>query len=228
LFKGIKCCKRNRGGIKVRKFNVGFTILSLVSVLVTGCGIAENSENGSSSNASVKIGLAAPLSGSSAEYGEQFKKGAELAVQLVNDSGGINGKKVVLDIQDDKGDPKEAANTANKFVSDKSILAVVGHFNSSATLAAAPIYNKNKVVEISPSSSSPKVTDAGDYTFRVITTDAYQAQFVANWTKEEGYKKAAIVYEQTDFGLGLSDVYSKIAKENGIEMVAKGQVARLF
>ncbi|MFY0543826.1 ABC transporter substrate-binding protein [Brevibacillus sp. H7] len=204
----------------MRKFMQGFAVFSLMTALVTGCGNGGSSTTGSSNNESVKIGLAAPLSGSSAEYGEQFKKGAELAVKLVNDAGGINGKKVELDIQDDKGDPKEAANTANKFASDKSILAVVGHFNSSATLAAAPIYNKNKMVEISPSSSSPKVTDAGEYTFRVITTDAFQAQYVADWTKEEGFKKAAIIYEQTDFGLGLSDVYSKAAKENGIEIVA--------
>jgi branched-chain amino acid transport system substrate-binding protein len=205
---------------RMKKGLLGFIMFFLVAVLVAGCGNKGASTTGSSNNGSLKIGLAAPLSGSSAEYGEQFKKGAELAVKLANDTGGINGKKVELVIQDDKGDPKEAVNTANKFASDKSIVAVIGHFNSSATLAAAPIYNKNKVVEISPSSSSPKVTDAGEYTFRVITTDAFQAQYVADWTKEEGFKKVAIVYEQTDFGVGLSDVYSKAAKENGIKVVA--------
>lgn len=204
----------------MKKFAFGLAILTLVAALVTGCGRSGGTTTGSHGSDTINIGLAAPLSGSSAEYGEQFKKGAELAVKLANDAGGIQGKKVKLVVQDDKGDPKEAANIANKFASDKSTLAVIGHFNSSATLAAAPIYNKSKLVEISPSSSSPKVTDAGEYTFRVITTDAFQAQYVGDWTKEEGFKKVAIVYEQTDFGVGLSDVYGKAAEENGIEVVA--------
>jgi branched-chain amino acid transport system substrate-binding protein len=202
----------------MKKIALYMALLSLVGALLAGCGLSASSK--SAKGDQLKIGLAAPLSGDSAEYGDAFKKGAELAVKQVNDAGGINGKKVDLVIQDDKGDPKEAVSVANKFANDKSILAVVGHFNSSATLAAAPIYNKNKVVEISPSSSSPNVTDAGKYTFRVITTDAFQGEFVAKWTKEEGFKKAAIVYEQTDFGLGLSTVFQKAAKKDGIDVVA--------
>ena len=194
-----------------------FTLLTLVMVFLAGCSDSSSSDSNSDT---IKIGLAAPLSGDSAEYGDAFKKGAELAVKQVNDEGGIDGKKVELVVQDDKGDPKEAVNVANKFANNKSILAVVGHFNSSATLAAAPIYNKNKMVEISPSSSSPNVTDAGKYTFRVITTDAFQGEFVTKWIAEEGYKKAAIVYEQTDFGVGLSNVFQKSAQDNGISVVA--------
>ncbi|WP_019003967.1 ABC transporter substrate-binding protein [Cohnella laeviribosi] len=191
--------------------------IALAASLLAGC-----SANGGKQDAdgAIQIGLAAPISGTQAQYGEAFKNGAELAAKQVNDAGGIDGKKVKIVIQDDKGDPHEAVNVANKFVTDKDILAVVGHFNSSATLATAPIYNKNKIVEISPSSSAPAVTNAGEYTFRVITTDAFQAAYLADWSKELGYRKVALIYEQSDFGLGLLDVYKEAAPKNNIEIVA--------
>ncbi|WP_435922001.1 ABC transporter substrate-binding protein [Paenibacillus sp. DYY-L-2] len=198
---------------------------SLSLVLISGLlvGLLGGCASGSGSKAdsdTIRIGLAAPISGTQAQYGQAFKNGAELAAAQVNEAGGIDGKKVEIVVQDDKGDSNEAVNVANKFVSDKSILAVVGHFNSSATLATAPVYNKNKIVEISPSSSAPGVTDAGEYTFRVITTDAFQADYLANWTKELGYGKVALIYEQSDFGLGLLDVYKKSAPANNVDIVA--------
>lgn len=192
-------------------------LAGLLVGLLGGCAANDGSPAKSDT---IRIGLAAPISGTQAQYGQAFKNGAELAAAQINDAGGIDGKKVEIVVQDDKGDSNEAVNVANKFVSDKSILAVVGHFNSSATLATAPVYNKNKIVEISPSSSAPGVTNAGEYTFRVITTDAFQADYLASWSKELGYSKVALIYEQSDFGLGLLDVYQKSAPANNIEVVA--------
>jgi len=192
---------------------------ALILILVLGI-LSACSSNSEANSEKIRIGLAAPISGTQAQYGTAFKNGAELAAAQINEAGGINGKQVEIVIGDDKGDSNEAVNVANKFVSDKSILAVVGHFNSSATLATAPVYNKNKIVEISPSSSAPSVTDAGEYTYRVITTDAFQADYLANWSKELGYNKVALVYEQSDFGIGLLDVYKASAEALGIEIVA--------
>ncbi|ALS28606.1 Leu/Ile/Val/Thr/Ala-binding protein [Paenibacillus sp. 32O-W] len=192
-------------------------ITSLLMGVLSGCGANGASTAGSDT---IRIGLAAPISGTQAQYGTAFKNGAELAAAQINGAGGIGGKQVEIVIQDDKGDSNEAVNVANKFVTDKSILAVVGHFNSSATLATAPVYNKAKIVQVSPSSSAPGVTDAGEYTFRVITTDAFQADYLAGWSKELGYGKVALIYEQSDFGLGLLDVYKRSAPANGIEVVA--------
>ena len=187
------------------------------SALISGCGGGGDKKAAET----IKIGLAAPLTGSSAQDGESIKNGVQLAVDEINEKGGINGKKVVIDVQDDKTDPKEAAIVANKLSGDKSVLAVVGHFNSSATLAGAPIYNKAGVVEISPGSSSPAVTKAGDYTFRVITTDAFQADYVAKWAVNDlNYKKIAIIYENNDYGKGLSDVFAEKAKAQGATIVS--------
>ena len=185
------------------------TILAL-----TGCSSGQEAKGDS-----YTIGVALPQTGSSAEYGEQLKNGVELAVNLANDEGGIDGKDIKTIIKDDKSDPKEATTVASAFGNDKAVLAVVGHFNSSATLAGAPTYNKNKLVTVAPASSSPNVTDAGDYIYRVITSDAFQAQYVNDWSAEEGFKTAAIIYDQTDFGTGLKEVYEKRAAENGIEIV---------
>ncbi|ALS22559.1 ABC transporter substrate-binding protein [Paenibacillus naphthalenovorans] len=196
-----------------------FITAALATMMVFTAGCAAK-DGGANAGGTIQIGLSAPISGTQAQYGEAFKNGAELAAKQINEAGGIDGKQVKIVIEDDKGDPSEAVNVANKFSSNKDILAVVGHFNSSATLAAAPVYNQNKIVEISPSSSAPGVTNAGDYTFRVITTDAFQASFLAKWSKELGYQKVALIYEQSDFGLGLLDVYQKSARENGIEIVA--------
>lgn len=192
-------------------------ITGLLIGLMSGCGVSGESKAG---GGTLRIGLAAPISGTQAQYGTAFKNGAELAAAQINDEGGIDGKQVEIVVEDDKGDSNEAVNVANKFVSDKSILGVVGHFNSSATLATAPVYNKNKIVQVSPSSSAPGVTDAGEYTFRVITTDAFQADYLASWSKELGYGKVALIYEQSDFGLGLLDVYKQSAPANNIEVVA--------
>lgn len=201
----------------MKKTLAALAITGLLAGVLSGCGSNSESKAGSDT---IRIGLAAPISGTQAQYGTAFKNGAELAAAQINDAGGIDGKKVEIVVQDDKEDSNEAVNVANKFVTDKSILAVVGHFNSSATLATAPIYNKNKIVQVSPSSSAPAVTDAGEYTFRVITTDAFQADYLARWSKELGYGKVALIYEQSDFGLGLLNVYKQSASANNIEVVA--------
>ncbi|WP_428911757.1 ABC transporter substrate-binding protein [Niallia sp. Krafla_26] len=187
---------------------------SLTGLLLAGCSSGQEAASDG-----YAIGIALPLSGSSAEYGEDLKNGAELAVKLANDAGGIDGKEIETVIKDDKSDPKEATSVASSFGNEKSVLGVVGHFNSSATLAAAPTYNKNQLVTVAPASSSPNVTDAGDYIFRVITSDAFQAEFVSDWSSEEGFKTAAVIYDQTDFGTGLKEVYTERAAENGLDIV---------
>lgn len=170
----------------------------------------------------VKIGVAVPLTGASAEDGNAIKNGVNLAVKEINDKGGINGKKIDVVIEDDKGDPSEAATVANKLAQDKSVSALVGHFNSSCTLAGAPIYNQAGIVSVSPGSSAAAVSKAGPFTFRVITTDAVQGASLMDWAvKDLGYKNIAVLYENTDYGTGLADVVDKAAGGLGAKIVAK-------
>lgn len=197
-------------------------IIKKMAVLLAAVLISTNFIGCSSSTASneIKIGLAAPLTGGSAQDGQSIQKGVELAVKMANEAGTISGKTLSVVTEDDKGDPSEAATVANKLAQDKSIAAIVGHFNSSATLAGAPIYNSSGVAHISPGSSAASVTNAGDYTFRVITTDAVQGAYVADWAaKDLGAKKIAILYENTDYGLGLAQVLQESAGNVGASIV---------
>jgi len=200
-------------------------LLSALVLSMTSCGSSstnQSSGSGAGNSKNIKIGLAAPLTGTEAQYGESIRNGAELAVAAVNANGGIGGRQVEIVAMDDKADPNEAVNIASQFVTNNEILAVLGNFNSSATLASAPVYNKNSLVQVSPASSSPKVSEAGEYTYRVITTDAYQAEVVAKMAKDLGFSKVAFIYEQSDFGLGLLEVFKNTcANEGGIEVVAE-------
>ncbi|WHH61479.1 ABC transporter substrate-binding protein [Petroclostridium sp. X23] len=201
-----------------KKMIYALSLVVMMTFVVAGCG----AQSSSSESKAIKLGFAGPLTGASAQDGESMKKGAALAADVVNKAGGIDGKQIEFVFEDDKSDPKEAASVANKFASDTNILAVVGHFNSSCTLAGAPIYNKAGVVEVSGGSSSPAVTDAGPYTFRTITTDAFQGEYLINWAvKEEGFKNIAIVYENTDYGQGLLKVAEEEAGELGAKIVVK-------
>ncbi len=190
----------------------GFMLVG--SLFAFGCGSAKSDV--------IKVGVAVPLTGASAEDGNAIKNGVNLAVKEINAKGGINNKKVELVITDDKGDPSEAATVANKLAQDKSVLAIVGHFNSSCTLAAAPIYNQAGVVSVSPGSSAAAVTKAGPYTFRVITTDAVQGASLMDWAvKDLGYKNIAVLYENTDYGTGLAEVVTKAAGKLNAKIVAE-------
>lgn len=198
-------------------------LLVLSTAMLSGCGGGEKSgaENKAAGGESkeIKIGVAGPFTGAIAETGTTIKNAVLLAEEQINKAGGINGKQVKLDLQDDKADPKEAAAVANKFASDKSILAVAGHYTSSTTLAGAPIYNRAGVVEVSMGSTSPAVTDAGPFTFRVIASDAYDGEFVAQWVINEGFKKIAVAYENDDYGKGLADVFKNKIESLGGKVV---------
>ena len=203
--------------MKSMKRILAATLVAVLAITTAACGAG----SGGSGDA-IKIGLATPLTGASAQDGKAIQEGVNLAVKQINDQGGIDGKQVEVVAEDDKGDPSEAATVANKMAQDDGILAIVGDFNSSCTLAAAPTYNQTGIVQISPGSSSEAVTDAGDYTFRTITTDAVQGQYLADWCVNElGYKNIAILYENDDYGLGLADVAERETKALGAKTLVR-------
>ena len=136
----------------------------------------------------IKIGAAYPLTGNSAELGSRCYKGVKLAVDECNANGGINGVEIELVSQDDQADPKQAATIANLFASDDDIICVFADYNSSCTLAAAPIYNQYEIPQIAVGGSSPKITTAGDWTWRVYNSDTYRASFALQLILDGGYE----------------------------------------
>ena len=129
----------------------------------------------------IKIGAILPLTGDAAQWGIPPQKGAELAVEEINKAGGINGKKLKLIVQDTKCEPKAGVSSFQKLISDKEIRIVIGGVCSSVTLAVAPIAEKNKILLISPASTNPKITNAGDYIFRVIPSDDLRGKVFAEY-----------------------------------------------
>ena len=150
----------------------------------------------------VKIGFMAPLTGGAASYGLSIKKGVDLANKET-------GSKLQIVYEDSRCSGKDAVNAINKLVSIDKVSAIVCEVCSGATLAAAPIAERNKVVMISSSSTSPNITNAGVYIFRTVPSDALQGDFGAKYVFSKGHRKLAILYSNEEYGMGFTKVLSE-------------------
>lgn len=166
------------------------------------------------------IGLAAPFTGDVAQFGVSIRKGADMMVEEVNAHGGVRGAKIELVQQNDAGNPQEAAIVARKLANDDRILAVVGHFNSSCSLAGKPIYKDAGLVEFSPASTNPDVTKGSPWTFRNIYNDNAQGRSLAQYVDEQLHLgSVGIFYDNDDYGIGLKDAFVEEAKKRNINIV---------
>lgn len=173
----------------------------------------------------VKIGSASPLTGPQAHIGIDIRNGVQLAVEDLNAKGvEIGGKKVKLELvsEDDEANPTKATTVAQKLV-DAKVAAVVGHFNSGASIPASKIYADGGVPQISPSSTNPDYTLKGfKTTFRVVAHDGHQgptlARFAVNTLK---MKNIAVIDDSTSYGQGLSDNFEAAAKTLGAKIIAR-------
>jgi branched-chain amino acid transport system substrate-binding protein len=154
----------------------------------------------------ILIGLAGPFSD---DVGAPMRRAAELAVEEINAAGGVGGRPIELVARDDFGDTDSAVAVANQLV-DAGVVAVVGHVYSGTTLASAPVYNAAGITQISPSSSSPDVTYAGDYTFRVCPSDLQQGASLARFAAERlGLRRGTILYLNDEYGRGIRATFAR-------------------
>ncbi|MCG2756989.1 MAG: ABC transporter substrate-binding protein [Desulfobacteraceae bacterium] len=155
---------------------------------------------------SIKLGATFPLTGEVASYGQKAKRGIEMAVDDINAKGGVLGRHIEVDFQDDRHDKKEAVTIMTKFATIDKVPVVFGSAGSSVSLAIAPLANRHKVIQISPiSSSSTLTTEGGDYFFRTVPADDIQAEILSKWVFESGARKVAIVYTNNSWGKPLAD-----------------------
>ena len=165
----------------------------------------------------IKIGVAGAHSGDLASYGLPTLKAAQLVVQAVNEAGGINGRPIQLVVEDDACKPEVAANAATKLVAG-GVRAVIGHICSGATRAALPIYTNAKAVVISPSATTPALTQSGDYPtfFRTIAADDVQARTLVDFTLEVlKATKIAVLHDKGDYGKGLAEYAKTFVEQSG-------------
>lgn len=173
----------------------------------------------------VKLGFAAPLTGSQAHLGKDMENGAKMAIEEINASKPKLGDQPVifeLLVEDDMADPRTATTIAQKFV-DKGVSGVIGHLNSGTTIPASKIYNSNGIVQISPSSTAIAYTNQGYKTaYRVMANDGQQGQALGSYAVNVlGAKNIAIVDDRTAYGQGLADEFEKAAKAAGATIVVR-------
>lgn len=157
--------------------------------------------------ADISIATAGPMTGQYASFGAQMKAGAEQAVEDINAAGGVLGEKLILEIGDDACDPKQAVAVANQ-MAGKGVVFMAGHFCSGSSIPASAVYAEEEIVQISPASTNPKLTDerAGPGIYRVCGRDDQQGGVAGKFLKDTfGDKKVAFVHDKTAYGKGLAD-----------------------
>ncbi|MBS0539380.1 MAG: branched-chain amino acid ABC transporter substrate-binding protein [Proteobacteria bacterium] len=171
--------------------------------------------------AQIKIASVGPMTGQYAAFGEQLKRGAEMAVKDINAAGGVNGQQLVLQIGDDACDPKQATAVANKLVADK-VVFVAGHYCSGSSIPASDIYKEGKILQITPASTNIKLTDdafaKGNTTvFRTCGRDDVQGTTVGAYLlKWHRNAKVAILHDKSPYGKGVADETKKALNKGGM------------
>ncbi|MEM8785799.1 MAG: branched-chain amino acid ABC transporter substrate-binding protein, partial [Pseudomonadota bacterium] len=171
-----------------------------------------------SAAAEMVIGVAGPMTGQYAAFGNQFKLGAEQAVKDINAAGGILGEPIKIEIADDACDPKQAVAVANDMAA-KGIAFVAGHFCSGSSIPASAVYEEEGIIQISPASTNPKFTDeGGDNVYRVCGRDDQQGGVAgALIAADYADKNVAIIHDKTAYGKGLADETKKAMNAAGKE-----------
>ncbi|MGD2216131.1 MAG: ABC transporter substrate-binding protein [Gemmatimonadales bacterium] len=182
--------------------------LAALILAATACGTGGSDDT-------VRFGVAAPLE---QFIGSRTLRGAELAEGKLNAAGGIDGRAVELVALTDSASRRRAVTVADRLFSDPSVLAVVGHVNSGATLAAAPIYNRG-LPAVSPVATSPEISDAGEWIFRVCSSDVVNAAGLAEFALRELGTRAAIIYANDPYGRGLRDGFGRAYRAGGGALV---------
>ena len=157
------------------------------------------------SGAPIQIGAAGPWNEA---YGAMNRMGIELAVAEINGHGGVRGRPLEVVERDDDGQGTRAAEVAAEFVANPAVVAVVGHVNSGAMVAAAHVYD-GELPAVATTATSPELTGISRWTFRVISSDSANGIALARFAGTLGKRRAAIVYENNSYGRGLADAFQR-------------------
>src|SRR4029077_1526298 len=165
-----------------------------------------------STTGDILVGFYGSLTGDGASFGISSREGAPMAVDDINSAGGLlGGRKIKLLVEDDQSKPEEASNAVTKLVTQDKVVGVIGEVASRRSLAAAPVCQKYMVPMISPSSTNERVTQVGDYIFRVCFIDPFQGEVLAKFAYNDlKARKVAILKDiQQDYSVGLTDSVTK-------------------
>ena len=195
-------------------------ILGLAAAAIfgaSGCKPAGDAAN------EIRVGEFASLTGKEATFGISSHEGTVLAVEELNAAGGVLGKKINLLTEDNQSKAGESANAVNKLVSKDNVVAILGEVASSRSLEVAPICQQNGIPQISPSSTNPKVTETGDYIFRVCFIDPFQGTVMANFARKtlNASRVAVFTDVKSDYSKGLAQFFKEGFVKAGGQIVAE-------
>jgi len=174
----------------------------------------------------VTVGAILPLTGDAAAYGFSARKGIDLALATYSKAS-TNSSRISVVYEDDRGDAKSGVNAFNKLVDVDGVKAAIGAMASSITLAIAPVAERKHVVLISPASSAPEISSAGDFIFRTAYSDEYEGTVLASYAvKELRLKTFAILRSDNAYGKGLSDQFVKTASALGATVLVSDKFAQ--
>jgi branched-chain amino acid transport system substrate-binding protein len=192
-------------------------------LFLTGCNKPSSPSSGAGGG-TIKVGEFASMTGSEATFGQSSHNGTALAIEELNAAGGVLGKKFELIMEDDQSQAGQPATVVRKLISRDGVVAILGEVASSRSLEAAPICQQNQIPMISPSSTNPKVTEVGDYIFRVCFLDSFQGgkvltEFASNTLKA---KSVAVLKDvKSDYSLGLAKFFEDGFTANGGKIVVE-------
>jgi branched-chain amino acid transport system substrate-binding protein len=209
--------------MKNNKLRIIFVMAAMVCVLVVSCGnksskpaAPASAVSGGVDYSKNKLAISIPLTGNLMQYGISYRNAIQMAVSDFNKAGGLNGVDVELEINDDKGDQREAINLANRIIEDPKVFAVVGSFGSSVSMASAPVYQRAGLPMVSPNTSHPDYPGMGDMMVPVSPTAAMEKVSTAQlFSREFGGKPLSVLYQNTDLGVTSSGIIQEEYKKNG-------------
>ncbi|MFW6338909.1 MAG: ABC transporter substrate-binding protein [Alkalispirochaetaceae bacterium] len=169
----------------------------------------------------IHIALSAPITGDWSEFGVNFERSVKLAIEELNEEGGILGRQVRLSVGDTKGNPQEAATLAQRWTDDPTVVAQIGPFASGPSIAAQPIYDSAGMVQLSPTASHTDYAGGSPWSFGIVGTQAGEGPFNARYAYEEiGIREIAVLYLNNDWGIDTAEYFSEAFEELGGDVVA--------
>jgi branched-chain amino acid transport system substrate-binding protein len=204
--------------------------LSLAGALLgVGCkeskpeGGAGTQPPGADSSAEIVLGHYGSLTGNTAHFGQDTDKAIRLAVDEQNAAGGLLGKQIRVVTLDDRGDSAEAANAVSRLIDVEKVHALIGEVSSSLSLAGGRVAQRRKIPMVSPSSTNPKVTQVGDYIFRVCFLDPFQGKVMADFARDTlKFERVAIFKDvKNDYSIGLADAFRAAFTARGGQIVSE-------
>ncbi len=196
------------------------TAILAVALALGGCKNEEQVSDAGAANSGpkiIKIGVTTCMTGGTATFGQSMYRGVQQAIDEVNAKGGVNGKKIELQVEDNGGKADQAVTVAQKLISSDNVLAILGDLLSSCSLAIAPICQHEKIPMLTPTSTTPAVTTKGNYIFQTCFDDEFQgrigARFATQYLKVK--KVAVLIDNRSDYSRGLAQAFTEEFRKQG-------------